>query len=353
MQIEGVAAELLDALPVMVVVARKSDGAIVFANRQAAESFGRADGVLADMPTSSYFARPEECAVAISALEQRGRLDRYEAEVVGPQGEKLVVSGFAAQFEHEGEELIIAGFNDVTQRNELSRQLHLGYRHEALRRVSASIAHQLSNALVPVLTFAELANIGAQTEETQKDYLARIVGGAERCARLVNEIREFSRVKPASIREFDLNDVVLRAKSLLDAVLPQQIDVAAGCGDEPLTISADSRLLEVVIVGMALRAGDAIGKRPGGLRMSAAPGPAADGAAVAVLEIAYTGGPLSQPTPAGDNVDLFSTPDDGRFGMAVSVAHDILREMQGTMEIVHTAANSTIRMTFPIAGVIA
>ena len=347
-EVDGLTAKLIDAMPLMVVVTRKEDGQILYANRRAANLVGETDGVPISNFSRDYFVRPAERDAAVEALKLAGTLDHYEAEVVSADGSPVAVCGFAGMLDHDGEELIVAGFADTRRQDMVAQYRQLAYRLEALRRIAAGVAHQLSNALVPVMTFSELARTGRPTQDVLDDYLARIAAGADRCVQLINDIREFSRVRGSEIQRIDLATAVDHCQSVLANILPQQIRLDCRLCGEALPILADPRLLEDVIIGTVLNAGDEIGRRPGRIEITAGrmPPRGKPECAAITITIASRSGPGQEASPGVRGAGKGGA--TGHHGIAIETSRDIVREMMGCIEVTHTASHSMIELRFPL-----
>lgn len=347
--IDGFAADLLDALPMMVVIAREDDGSIVFANDLAARRFGVAPDKAVGHRTADFFVRPEDGHAAATTLERDGSLDGYEAEVRTIAGQKLVVRGCAGRLERNGENLIVTGFDDVTLRRNVERRLRLAQKLDVQRRVTARMAHQLNNALVPIVTYAELLEDLLGPGSPAADHLKRIVSAADRCSLLVEDFRALQggrSVRPGPVR---VGEVLRRCVAALAAVLPQQIGLSLEPVAPEMVIQGDAAALEEAIVGLVLAAADQIGNRRGRIRLSAACSATDAGFGECVIEIAHSGSPL---TPFGpDELDMAHADRGGSgSGVAAGVAQDVARSMMGEMSILHEATGSTIRLAFPDAG---
>lgn len=123
---------------------------------------------------------------------------------------------------------------DVTearQVDEMLRQREARHWHsekmEALGTLASGIAHDVNNALTPILSSAKLAGSPAIGPSLRAELLGQIERGAERAAALVQQILGYARRTPVERSLIDLRVVVHEAERFVRTSLP--VSVALRC----------------------------------------------------------------------------------------------------------------------------
>jgi two-component system, NtrC family, sensor kinase len=123
-------------------------------------------------------------------------------------------------------------------------------------RLAAGIAHEVGNPLGAILGYLEL---GKRTVDADEEWIAGISHEVTRIDRIVRGLLDYGRPKPASTREFQVNEVVQRS---LDIVSVQGLfktsSVDVSLAEELPEVQADPFQLEQVMVNLFLNAADAI-----------------------------------------------------------------------------------------------
>lgn len=347
-ELGGTMGSMLDALPGMLVVSRRRDGRILFANQRAATHFGLGRGEDGSVGAATLFVRPTSRKNGPIALDDKAAQANCVAAIVDHDGRQLLIGGRAGTFIEGDEELVVVSFLDGSGQkadNQLTRD---AYQSATVRRIFALLTHQLGNALIPVMTFADLTLADNATGRVRKDYLQRIVAGAERCASLVDEMRDFCRTSPSVDSETDLTDAVRYAETVLTCALPKQVALDTDYDDVPLTVSADARLLQDIIVGLGISALDSIGNAPSLIMLSTGSAESAAGDELAELRIDILDFQSSSKIAANANgVNLVSVEMEAD-SLEIATAQEVVRGMRGSLEVEHTAEGLCIRLILPM-----
>jgi len=247
---------VLDALPVGILVSRLSDGSVVFANRRACETFGVDPDAASGLTTTAFYRRREERDAVMHRLGRDGRVDDAEFEMRRADGGNLWVRVSAVLARDAEGDLAIAAFDDITAERNAEQRLRTAYRMEAFRRISGGLAHEVNNALVPILTFGELAMAELEPDSPAHAHLARVMAAADRCSDVVARVMEFSGAAGSERATIDLRATVERSGKLLRAAAPRRIDVDLDLPGSAVEVEAAAELEETILV-VALDAADA------------------------------------------------------------------------------------------------
>jgi PAS domain S-box-containing protein len=218
------------------------------------------------------------------------------------------------------------------ERRALEGQLHHSQRLEALGTLAGGAAHEINNALVPVIGLTKLM-AGKQAEGSrERRNLDIILAGAERSRDLVKHILAFSRKEEEERpkQSVDVAAVLHDALRLMRATVQTSIRLVEEIAPTPAIIG-DPNQLQQVIVNIVANAAQAIGAAHGTITVTLAPEP--DGAHLR-LSVADTGCGMDEATQARVFEPFFTTKPVGEgTGLGLSVVHGIIKAHGGRIEI--------------------
>jgi PAS domain S-box-containing protein len=234
-------------------------------------------------------------------------------------------------------------WSDVTEikraeveRRALEAQLHQSQRLEALGTLAGGAAHEINNALVPVIALSKLMARNQPEGSRDRHNLDAVLNGAERARDLVKQILAFSRKEDEAGQaqaSVDIGAVLQEALSLMRATVPASIRLEAEIAPTP-AIRGDSTQLHQVIINVVANAAQAIGPALGSIRVSL--GPEADGTQLR-LSVADTGCGMDEATMARVFDPFFTTKPVGEgTGLGLSVVHGIVKAHGGRIEVTST-----------------
>jgi len=234
-----------------------------------------------------------------------------------------------------------------TKRFELERQLQQSLKMEALGTLAGGIAHDLNNALVPVLGLTEcvLENLPAGSRDRAD--LEVVVGGAARARDLVRQILAFSRKEAPTRHAVDVGRIVSSTWDLLRRALPPGIRVECSATLGAI-VMADPSQLQQVIVNLVTNAAQAIGDCPGAIVISVAR--IGD---EALLSVADTGNGMDEATRSRIFEPFFTTKSVGEgTGLGLAVVHGIVTGHGGRIDVrSNPDAGTVFEVALPLASV--
>jgi PAS domain S-box-containing protein len=235
----------------------------------------------------------------------------------------------------------LALWTDITEikrveaeRRTLEEQLHHSQRLEALGTLAGGAAHEINNALVPVIALTKMMAGKLPEGSRERQNLGLVLTGAERSRDLVKQILAFSRKEEERPQQsVDAAAVLREALALMRATIPTSIRLEEEIVPTP-AISGDPGQLQQVIVNVVTNAAHAIGQAQG--KITVRLGPAADGAHIC-LSVADTGCGMDATTRARVFEPFFTTKPVGEgTGLGLSVAHGIIKAHGGRIEVAST-----------------
>jgi two-component system, NtrC family, sensor kinase len=238
----------------------------------------------------------------------------------------------------------------VVERTALLEQAQARLRHaeklSALGRLSASIAHEINNPLSAILLHIYVMEKAKLTDPTLQESLGIIEGQIETIARLVEELRNFSKPPRKERAPVNLNDTLENVLALTGKELQKHKITIVREFDAPLPpVSAAPDQMEEVFMNLIVNARDAM-EEGGALTIQAG----TDGDWVQI-QVSDTGPGI--PPEIADRIfePFFTTKGEKGTGLGLSICHSIIQEHGGDIRVESQrdeGATFTIRL--PIAG---
>ena len=147
---------------------------------------------------------------------------------------------------------------DITRRLQLEEQFRQAQKMEAIGQLSGGVAHDFNNLLTVILgNLGLLQSSGLVTRELAEP-LQAIGHAANRAANLTRQLLAFSRQQVMQQQNLDLNAVVGHISQMLRRVIGETVKIRLDYALQTLPISADSGMLEQVIINLCINARDAM-----------------------------------------------------------------------------------------------
>jgi signal transduction histidine kinase len=215
-------------------------------------------------------------------------------------------------------------------RQSLEQQLQHAQKIEALGQLAGGIAHDLNNALVPVLGLTELVLEGTAKSSSDRALLETVLAGARRARELVRQILTFSRREQPDRHAFDLNEIAAETLMLLRAGIPSTIALVDGIAPA-LPMVGDPGQLQQVLTNLVVNAAQAIGDRHGTITVLAQ----CEGDDSRIrLSVADTGCGMDAATTSHIFEPFFTTKEVGKgTGLGLSIVHGIVSTHGGTIAV--------------------
>jgi signal transduction histidine kinase len=223
---------------------------------------------------------------------------------------------------------------------------------EALGTLAGGIAHDLNNALVPIMALSKITSRQVSPGSIAQQNLETIFRASQQARDMVKRVLAFSRNDITAYQNIHLNEVVAEALKLLQATISPMIDIDASLIDVP-PICADASQIHQVLTNLVSNAAAAIGSRQGKITI------ALDVVAGSVcpselrLSVADTGAGMDIATQSRIFQPFFTTKEVGEgTGLGLSVVHGIVLAHNGHIEFKsEPGKGSRFDIYFPIAEI--
>jgi len=243
------------------------------------------------------------------------------------------------------------------RRHELEARLRHRQRIETIGTLAGGIAHEINNALLPIMLLAESTLNDLPPGSPVRDDLAAILSSARRAKDIVVQVLTFSREAGDAVMEpIELAPAVREAMRLFALVAPSTVQVRLQLPEALPRVRADAAMLVQLLINLCTNAYQAMPDGTGQLGVAldhvrvdtAAVVPAGD---YVVLSTTDTGHGMSAATMERIFEPFFTTREVGRgTGLGLAVAHGIAEAFNATIVVdSELGVGSTFRVYLPAA----
>jgi len=214
-------------------------------------------------------------------------------------------------------------------------------RLEALGTLAGGIAHDINNALLPIINMVKM--VARHLPEDSKDHakLQIAVEAANHCKTLVKSILDFSRQQDTVKSPCNMTTILREAVGLLQSTIPSTIHLDTRLPNRSIEMIADAAQIKQLLVNLAKNAADAIGLQPGRIMIDCSVIDAADMAEVKTLQGALlrlvvrdTGQGMDEATKTRLFEPFFTTKAPGEgTGLGLSIVHSVVKSHDGVIEV--------------------
>jgi two-component system, cell cycle sensor histidine kinase and response regulator CckA len=182
-----------------------------------------------------------------------------ELHQVSKSGRKIIVfSRWTLVLDETGlPKSILVVNSDITEKKLFEGQFLRAQRLESIGTLASGIAHDLNNALAPVLMIAELLQIKNPDPQSQM-LLAELKNSAKRGANLVKQVLFFARGIEGQRTTIQVRHLLLEIKQIAARTFPKSIKIYTDISPTLWTIHADATQLHQVLINLAINARDAM-----------------------------------------------------------------------------------------------
>ncbi|MGR3289988.1 MAG: ATP-binding protein, partial [Paracoccaceae bacterium] len=160
--------------------------------------------------------------------------------------------------EENGETSLVAVLNDATKLKTLEAQFVQSQKMQAIGQLAGGVAHDFNNLLTAISGHCDLLLL--RHDEGDPDYgdLIQINQNSNRAASLVGQLLAFSRKQMLKPEVIDIREVLDDLTHLLNRLVGEKVTLSLALDPELLSIRADKRQLEQVIMNLVVNARDAM-----------------------------------------------------------------------------------------------
>ncbi len=338
------------------VIAANVEGIITVFNREAQR--------ITNMPHKDVIEHPVDVLPPQMSKALRETLDsnnfmrNLEIQIARPNGENMPVRiGTTVFHGREGNLLgALLVCSDLSEIKKLEKEIRRSDRLASLGTLSAGMAHEIKNPLVSIKTFTDLLPHRYEDPDFRETFSKLIGQEVERIDGIVNQLLGFSRPTKATLEPVCLHETLDKSIRLLKENLSQKdiaLDQVMEAGND--RILGDPRQLQQAFINFFMNAIDAMNEG-GCLTIYTSDAKRNESVMNTLLKTDYilvsirdTGHGIPE-TDRKNIFDPFFTTKSHGTGLGLAVAHGIINEHGGRIEVESDPGKGTIFNIFlPLA----
>ncbi len=265
---------IAEAHPMPLVIVRKLDGRLLFANQPFRELFRMGRERLEQLSPEQFYADAAARERFLAEMRADGMVEGLEQNLRRLDGSTFPGATTSRLIEYEGQPAFVTSVVDLTERRaaeaEIRRQrelLHQSEKLAALGALLAGVAHELNNPLSVVVGYSSMLQELAQ-DEASRQRAARVHGAAERCARIVKTFLAMARSRPPQYGPVRLGEIAENALELAGYGLrTADIEIVREFDPELPAVWGDSDQLHQVLTNLIVNARQALLQAPAPRRL--------------------------------------------------------------------------------------
>jgi two-component system NtrC family sensor kinase len=208
----------------------------------------------------------------------------------------------------------------------------------SLGRLVAGITHEINNPLTGILMFANLTNSSPKLDPSLKSDVDVIINEAQRCAKIVKGLLDFSRESIPKKQPASLNKVMEVTLALIGRQSSfHNINIVRDYREDLPLIPIDENQMEQVFINILLNASQSmVGGGSIGIKTYT------ENEEFACIKISDTGAGISEENLGKIFDPFFTTKTDKGMGLGLSVSYGIVERHGGTIEVQSKVNEGTI-----------
>lgn len=243
----------------------------------------------------------------------------------------------------ERDEALAAVHRETAEREHAEDMLRQAQQMDAIGQLSGGVAHDFNNLLTVVAGNVARAQRLAPVDDKLQRSLADAMEGADRAAKLTQQLLAFSRRQPLQPTPQDIGSIVRDISGFLERTLGAQVTLSVDVSETLPPVIVDRPQTENAILNLALNARDAM---PGGGQLTLK---AYAMGTLVLLDVSDTGTGMTDATRSRAIEPFFTTKGVGQgSGLGLSQVFGFMKQSGGNIEIHSELGHgTTIRLSFP------
>jgi PAS domain S-box-containing protein len=244
--------------------------------------------------------------------------------------------------EEQDQKCVLSFFHDITEKKAFERQMMRNQRIESIGSLAGGIAHDLNNALTPILMTVELLRM-TYNEPGALRMLDVLQASAERGAEMVKQVLTFARGIEGKHSLVQLRHVLTDIVEMATQTFPKTIQIKQSIPKDLWPVDGDSTQLHQVFLNLCVNARDSMPS--GGTLMISAKNvyveekdkkiyPAATAGAYTTISVVDSGTGIPVQIQERIFEPFFTTKEEGKgTGLGLSTVRGIVKNHNGFLSL--------------------
>ena len=333
---------LLDNLPDGIVQIAP-DLRVIWANRSMTEMVNAEESHLKGSCCYQAFWEFREPCVPCPAARSFHSGEFEEGNLTTPDGRLLELRAVPICDESGKVESVIQVIRNISEHKKLEAQLRQAQKMESIGTLAGGIAHDFNNILTAIVGYGYMAQLNMGPDDPLRENIEHMLEGADRAAKLTQDLLIFSRKQVSEKSPVDLDEIVSIVEKFLVRIIGEDIICSMALNGEPLVVYADTHQLEQVLMNLATNARDAM---PGGGNLVIATEQITIGddyvashgygrpGRYALLTMSDSGEGMNEETRKKIFEPFFTTKEVGKgTGLGMAVVYAIIKDHEGYINV--------------------
>lgn len=242
------------------ILVQALDGRILYANPSAERLYGwRLDELQSGSAMEQLFSpAPEAAREARDAASKSGEWNGELRQQTKAGQVVIVASRWTLIRDARGQPQQLLLINsDITGQKELEAQFLRTQRMNTIGTLAGGMAHDLNNALAPILMGTQLLRRRATDNET-RELLGLMETNTHRGADMVRQVLLFARGRGGELEQLDLGLLIRELEKLVRETFPKGITVETYLADDLWPVRGNATQLHQVLLNLCVNARDAM-----------------------------------------------------------------------------------------------
>ena len=150
---------------------------------------------------------------------------------------------------------VLAIHTDVTERKQQEKLAQRSQRMESIGTLAGGIAHDINNAIAPIMMGSELLRLQYPGES---ELLDMIESSSKRAADMVRQLLTFAKGSEGQAVSVHIGHLVKEVHNIIQGSFPKNIQIMVKCDPELPTVRGDATQLHQVLLNLCVNARDAM-----------------------------------------------------------------------------------------------
>jgi PAS domain S-box-containing protein len=350
--------DIAENSPLALLITRRGDGTILFANRRVEPILGVPAEQILGRDIKKFYWRPKDRKAWALQVDQEIQVDNKPLQMRRADGVRIATRHSLRSVTYDGEQAIMGVFEDVTERLELEDRLRQAQKVEAVGQLTGGIAHDFNNLLAVIMGNLAHLQENPTIDQDAMNLVGSALAAAERGASLTHRLLAFARRQPLAPQATNLNSLINGMDDLLRRSLGGDIKIDMKLADDLCFCKIDTAQMENAVLNLAINGRDAMD--PGGGLIIATSNLDVDqllqfGEEVVqpgryvVLSVTDTGTGMSGEVMRQAFDPFFTTKEVGKgSGLGLSMVYGFIRQSDGYLRLESKPGQgTTISMLLP------
>ncbi len=174
------------------------------------------------------------------------------------QGNQKYINVNSIALTLDGENVVVAMFEDITEKKILEQKLLQSQKMEAIGKLAGGIAHDFNNILTVINGYAELILTMIDRDNLVYDKVLQIYKAGEKASNLTKQILAFSRKQLIMPKVLNINEIIKQNLKMLKRLVRENIEIKVEFGKDIGFIKADPVQLEQIFLNLTINSIDAM-----------------------------------------------------------------------------------------------